>query len=568
MQRRKLFSVALAGVLATGGLAACNDSPNSPNSPNSPSSGNNKAAATVLTVGMPNGPQTENHNPFLTTSAGASLGYRWMIYEPLMMWNPVKPAEPSRPWLASGVEWSPDFKTATITVRDNAKWSDGQSVTGDDVAYTFQLIKKHEALNLQAIPYGDISVSGNTVSMTFANSMFVFKDKWLGQTMIVPKHIWEKVEDPTTHANKEPVGSGPYTLKSFTPQTTTLTLRTDGGYWQGLPQVKELRYTSYLDNNAQTTALADGSSEWSFVFIPNYKTVFVARDPEHYHVWAPAVLGIHGLYINTTKAPFDNVALRKAMNMVINREDIFNQAEAGYFHPLVTSLTGLPSPAGDAFIAPEYKGQNQSVDVEGAKQVLTQAGFKLDGTTLIDPSGKPVEITLTDPAGWSDYQTSLEIVKDNLSKIGIVATVEKANQDAWFRNVEEGKFDATFRWTNGGSTPYNLYQTVMDGALLKPVGTASPGGNFGRFNSPEATEALRQYANASDDATRTAALKTIQKIFMEQVPMIPVGADNIGMAYSTKNWIGWPDDANPYTAGQPTLPNALDVVLHLKPANS
>ncbi len=568
MQRRKLFSVALAGVLATGGLAACSDSPNSPNSPNSSNSGNNKATATVLTVGMPNGPQTENHNPFLTTSAGASLGYRWMLYEPLMMWNPVKPADPSRPWLATGVEWSPDFKKATITVRDNAKWSDGQPVTGDDVAYTFQLIKKYEALNLQAIPYDDISASGNTVTMTFASAMFVYKDKWLGQTPIVPKHIWEKFKDPATHPNKEPVGSGPYTLKSFTPQTTTLTLRTDGGYWQDLPQVTELRYTSYLDNNAQTTALADGSSEWSFVFIPNYKTVFVAKDPEHYHVWAPPVLGLHGLYINTTKAPFDNVALRKAMNMVINREDIFNQAEAGYFHPLVTSVTGLPSPAGDAFIAPEYKGQNQSVDVEGAKQVLTQAGFKLDGTTLIDPSGKPVEITLTDPAGWSDYQTSLEIVKDNLSKIGIAATVEKANQDAWFRNIEEGRFDAAFRWTNGGSTPYDLYQTVMNGALLKPVGTASPGGNFGRFDSPEATEALRQYANASDDATRTAALKTIQKIFVEQVPMVPVGADNIGMAYSTKNWVGWPDDANPYTAGQPTLPNALDVVLHLKPANS
>ena len=45
------------------------------------------------------------------------------------------------------------------------------------------------------------------------------------------------------------------------------------------------------------------------------------------------MLGIHGLYINTTKKPFDNPALRRAMNMVINRKDIFVQAEAGYFHP-------------------------------------------------------------------------------------------------------------------------------------------------------------------------------------------------------------------------------------------
>ena len=128
MQRRKLFAVALAGVLATGGLAACGDSPNAQQA------NSGQGGATFLTVGMPNGPQTENHNPFLTTSAGASLGYRWMIYEPLMMWNPVKPAEPCKPWLATGAEWDADFKTVKITVRDNAKWSDGQPLTADDVA--------------------------------------------------------------------------------------------------------------------------------------------------------------------------------------------------------------------------------------------------------------------------------------------------------------------------------------------------------------------------------------------------------------------------------------------------
>ncbi|MFG1610504.1 ABC transporter substrate-binding protein [Actinoplanes sp. NPDC049265] len=562
MQRRKLFSAALAGVLATGVLAACGDSPNS-----SPNSKSNKSSATVLTVSMPNGPQTENHNPFLTTSAAASLGYKWVIYEPLMMWNPVKPADPPKPWLATAAEWSPDFKSVKVTVRDNATWSDGQKLTANDVAFTHNLIKKTKALNTNNTPYGEITVAGSVVTINFASSMFVYKDKFLGQTPIVPEHIWKDIKDPSTDTNKSPIGSGPYTLKSFTPQTTTLVAR-DNGYWGTAPAVKELRYSSPTGNDAQTTALADGSIEWSFVFIPNYKTVFIGKNPDHYKVWAPPVLGIHGLYINTTKKPFDNVALRKAMNMVVNREDIFNQAEAGYFHPLVTSVTGLPSPAGDAFVADAYKGQNQKVDIEGAKALLTGAGFKLNGTTLTDPSGKPVKLTLTDPAGWSDYQTSLEIVKDNLAQIGIAATVEKANQDAWFKNVEEGNFDATFRWTNGGSTPFDLYQTVMDGTLLKPIGKPSPAGNFGRFDSPEATAALQAYKEAADDAARKTALDTLQKVFVEQVPMIPVGADNIGMAYSTKNWIGWPDDSNPYAAGQPTQANALDVILHLKPANS
>jgi peptide/nickel transport system substrate-binding protein len=557
MRTNRSVALALAGLLATVGLAACGG--NSPNSAKSKSTG-------VLNVGMPNGPQTENHNPFLTTSSSASLGYRWQLYEPLMMWNPVKPAAPFKPWLATKAEWAADYKSVTLTIRDNAKWSDGKPVTVADVVFSYNLVKNNEAMNIFALPYTSVTSSGNDVTLTLATPQFVNKQKVVALVPIVPEHIWSKMKDPTTDPNKNPVGSGPYTLKSFTSQTTTLTVRSSG-YWQALPKVKELRYTSYTDNNAQTTALANSDSEWSFVFIPNYQTVFVGKDPANHKIWAPPVLGIHGLYINTTKKPFDNPALRQAMNLATNRSDIFTQAEAGYFHPEVKSVTGLPSPAGDAYITADFKGKNHAVDVEGAKKLLTDAGFTLAGNTLKDPTGKAVTLTLTDPAGWSDYQTSLEILKDNLSKIGIVATVDKANQDAWFKNVEEGNFDATFRWTNGGATPYDIYQTVMDGAVLKPIGTASPQGNFGRFNNAAATAALKEYANATDDAARTTAMTTLQKIFVEQVPMIPVGADNVGAAYSSKNWTGWPDDSDPYGALQPTQPSALDVVLHLKPKN-
>ncbi|BBH63770.1 peptide ABC transporter substrate-binding protein [Actinoplanes sp. OR16] len=562
MQRRKLFAVALAGVLATGGLAACGDSPNE----------NNKNAAKgdqvdFLSIGMPNGTVTESNNPFVQTSAAASLGYRWMLYEPLGQWNNTRPADPLTPWLASEIKWSPDYKTVDLVIRDGATWSDGKPLTAEDVVYTHTLIKNNDALNLFAIPYDQITADGNKVKMTFKSSQFTTHHKVIGQTPIVPKHVWEKIADPATDPIKDPVGSGPYTLKSFSQQATILAAR-ESGYWGTAPKVKELRYTSYADNNAQTTALATGAAEWSFVFIPNYEQVFTSKDPEHYKVWAPGVLGIHGLYINTTKKPFDDPKLRQAMNMVINREDIFVQAEASYFHPAIKSVTGLPEGAGDAYIADEYKGKTFSVDVEGAKKLLADSGYTLDGTTLKDKSGKPVTIKLTDPAPWSDYQTSLEIIKSNLAEIGIAATVEKPNQNVWDANVQKGDFEATMRWTNGGSTPFDIYQTVMDGDLMKPIGTAAQQGNFGRFDSPEATAALKAYSNATDEAARKTALATIQKIFVEQAPMLPVGADNVGAAYSTKNWVGWPTDADSYAPAQPTQAAALQVVLKLQPANS
>jgi peptide/nickel transport system substrate-binding protein len=559
MRARRSVALALTGVLAAVMLAACSNG----QANNAASSGG--STATVLNIGMPNGPQTENHNPFLGSSSGASLGYRWMIYEPLVMVNGIKPTDPGKPWLATEWKWSDNFTKISFTIRDGVTWSDDQPMTAEDVAYSFQLRKDNEGLNSDAIPYGTITQSGNKVDLTFTKSQFVNQTKIL-TVFVVPKHLWSTLKDPSTDTIKNPVGTGPYKLKSFTPQTTTLELRDK--YWQALPKVKELRYTSYNDNNAQTTALANGASEWSFVFVPNYKAVYVDKDPAHHKLWFPANLGIHGLWINTTKKPFDNPALRRAMNLVINRDDIFQQGEAGYFYPKVESVTGIPTPAGDSFIASEYKDKKQAVDLNAAKLELTDAGFKLEGDTLKDPTGKPVTITLTDPAGWSDYITDLEIIKDNLSTIGIKATVEKANQDAWFKAIDEGNFDAAMHWTNGGATPYDIYQNIMDGKILKPVGKGGVSGNYGRFNNAEATKALDAYANATDDTARTTALNTLQKIMVDQMPMIPTSASNVGGLYNTKNWVGWPDEQNQYAPAQPTQQNALQIVLNLKPAGA
>ncbi len=553
--RRKAVAVA-AALLLTASLAACGDG----------TTGGGGNAGGVLNIGMPNGPQTENHNPFLPSSSSNSLGYRWALYEPLVMTNQVKPDEKGKPWLATEWTWSENYSKLELTIRDNATWSDGRPVTGADIAYTFTLLKNTPALNINAIPYKDATADGDKVTVTFTSSQFVNQMDILTQTPMVPEHVWSKLADPATDTVKDPIGSGPYTLKTFTPQTVTLTVR-DKGYWQDLPQVKELRYTSYNDNNAQTTALANGSSEWAFTFISNYKAVYVNKNPEHHKLWFPPVLGVHGLFFNTELKPFDDPVLRRAMNMVVNRNDVFMQGEAGYFYPEVKNVTGIPTPAGDSFLADDFKGEEFEVDVDGAKKLLTDNGYKFQGDTLLDKTGKPVKITLSNPAGWSDYITTLEILKDNFSDIGIAATVDKANQDTWTTNVDTGQFEAAMHWTNNGATPYDLYQSIMDGALYKPVGTAGVNGNWGRFRNAEATEALHQYANAADDSVRREAMDELQKIYVEQAPVLITGAANAGGEYSTKNWVGWPDENNQYAPAQPTQPNALDIILHLKPAS-
>ncbi|MBO0918071.1 ABC transporter substrate-binding protein [Streptomyces laculatispora] len=531
-------------------------------SANSNANKGGSAASGILTLGKPDGPQTNNSNPFLNTSAGATLGYRWMIYEPLAMTSQIRPADKADPWLATSWKWDLNFTKVTFTLDDKAKWADGKPLTAEDVAFTFNLLKKHPALNGNGIAFGGVEVQGKKVVLTFDDSQYVNQNKII-QQFIVPKHIWEGVKNPETWPNRTPVGSGPYKLKTFTPQTTTLTATPT--YWKGATKVKELRYSTYNDNSAATTALAGGKLEWSFVFMPNYKQLYIAKDPKNHKLWFPSGLGIHGLWFNTARKPFDNPALRKAMAMVVDRNAIYTQAEATLY-PEITNPTGIPLPAGKSFIAPEYKNATTKPDVEGAKKILDKAGFTLSGGVLKDPSGKPVKLTFTDPAGWNDYITGLAIIKDNIKKLGIEAKVKTQTAEAWGADVANGNFDATLHWTNSGATPYDMYQNIMDGALLQPIGKASQLGNFGRFKNTEATEALKDFASATTDTVRITAMNTLQKIMVEQAPMIPTAAAPIGAEYSTKNWVGWPTEADPYADPQHTQPSSLEVVLKLKPS--
>src|SRR5512133_414791 len=98
--RRSILFALGGGAVALTGLAGCGESPNSKNG----------SKSTFLKIGMPNGPLTENHNPFLLSSAATSLGYRYIIFEPLVLTNRVKPADKPTPWLASAYEWADNYK--------------------------------------------------------------------------------------------------------------------------------------------------------------------------------------------------------------------------------------------------------------------------------------------------------------------------------------------------------------------------------------------------------------------------------------------------------------------------
>ena len=527
-------------------------------------SGGSGGGKTTLNVGMPDGATLPaNNNPFLDSSFAKKLGYTWLIWEPLAMQDEAKPDQDPAPWLATKWTWSPDYSQVTLTVRDGVKWSDGTPLTADDVAYSFQIQKDHKDVNYYSLPITNVTTSGNQVTVAFDGSQYVNRTKILS-TQVINKKQWSAMADPSKDTVANPVGTGPYTIKTTTPSTVTVSARSD--YWGTAPKVKTINFTTYSSNDTMGAALVDGQAEWSYYFMSDAKSTFVGKDPAHFKLYFPAQLSADGLWFNTTKKPFDNPHLRRAMSMVINRTDIFNQGEAGYFKPEIDNITGIPTPQGEPYIAAQFKGVSPVTGVAAAKQELTGNGFTYSGNTLMDPTGKPVTLTITDPADWNDYQTDLEIIKDNLATIGITATIDKANDDAWDDAIAKGNFDAMLHWTNSGTTPYDMYEEIMDSAGLEPIGTAATA-DFGRYQNPAADAALKAYSNATDDASRATAMENLEKLFVQEMPMIPTSAGNLGAEYSTRNWAGWPTADNPYEAPQPTRWGMEDVVLHLTPSS-
>ena len=531
------------------------------------SSGGGSASGSTggsLTIAKPDGAAvlaTQINNPFISTGSGMSLGYDRMIYEPLAMVNPVGKNE-TTPWLASKVEWNADYTQLTVTPRADVKWSDGKPFTADDIVFTYTLIKNTPALDLGGLKLADITKDGDKVVLSFSESKFVKQGDVL-QVGIVPEHQWKTIADPTKDPVKEAVGTGPYTIKSFSSQGVVLTSRKD--YWGGDVPVPQLKYLEYNDNTGLLRGLQNGETDWAQIFITDFQKNYVDKDAKHNVFWAANVLSPDMILVNTTKAPFNDPAFRKAVNMVIDRKAHAEKARSNAGAEL-TSVTGIPQPTGDQYIAPEYKGKTFSIDVDGAKKVLSDAGYTWNKDALIDPAGAPVSFTLQDPQGWNDYVTGIQLVATQVkSTLGADAKVATPDADTWLSNVATGNFDAALHWTGSGTNPWHIYDDVMNGSYLEQESGGKVSDNFGRYDNPEATALLAQYAQASDDATRTDALNKLQKIFVEDVPAIPIGTHPQLGEYNTRKYTGWPSEDEQYATADPTQPSAVQVVLKLKP---
>ena len=561
--QKRLLTVAAAGILAVGVGACASGGSGSTASSSGKSSGS--SAKELVMESSPESTITQAFNPFVTTQAAYGMGATGLIYEPLIQFD-LAQAPKYYPWLATSYKWGEGGKQITFTIRQGVKWSNGTALTPADVAFTYNMIEKNPSINLGGLKITKVAVSGNDVTLSFPSSQYTNLENIAG-VAIVPQAIWSKVSNPATYADASPVGSGPYKLGTFTPQGFTL-VKNDS-YWQAAKaQVQKVFFPVYTSNTGAFSALFSGQIDWTGNFIPGLQKDFVAKSPSTHHFWEAAG-GDESFEPNLTKWPTNQLAVRKAISLAVNRTLLGSEGEAGLENPVLNS-TGLTFPEFNAYSGP-VKNMTVSAtgNAAGAKAVMKAAGFTMGSNGFWQKGGKTVSLTIIAPTAYTDMSEVDSIAAQELKAVGIDATFQGLSVSAWNNDVADGDFSMTEHWSNNGITPYSMYDGWLDSSLAS--GSVATG-DYERLKDPTLDSQLATLGTASTVAQQTTDLLPIEKYVAANLPVIPVETASEWFEYNSQNWVGWPTQQDPYETGQPSGTNngpgsGTDevVILHLKP---
>ncbi len=508
------------------------------------------------------GDYPRNFNPYSPSVISGTQGF---IYETLLAFNRLN--GDVKPWLAASYELASDATSITFHLRQGVQWSDGHPLSSDDVIFTLGLLKKYPAMDISSISQfiKDVSApDASTVKVTLNKPFYPMLWYLGGQTYILPKHVWSSVQgDGSQYADPNPVGTGPYVVKSFTPQLVVLSKNPK--FWQpGKPEVTELKIPSYNSNTSAELALQKGQIDWTNLYIPDIQKTYIALDKQHNHYWFPAS-DVVMLYLNLTKYPFNLLPVRQAISYALDRNQLYQVGESGYEPP--ASPTAL-LPLNKDFLASEYANAVFSVDTTKSAQLLEGAGFT-KGTDGIyaDKNGKKLSFNLNVVSGYTDWITDCQLMAKELQTVGIKANVNTIAFDAYYNALQVGNYDTAMLWTNSGPSPYYLYDGLLRSTNSAPIGQPAST-NYERWMDSNTDKLLDQYATSTDPAVQKQAIMGIEKIMVEQLPAIPLTNEPYWYQYSTVRFVGWPDEQHPYAApGTAEYPDIEYVVLNLHSAD-
>lgn len=424
-------------------------------------------------------------NPQLVL-AGNQANWSWQmgVFETLTVFDATSVPQPL---LASGWEVAADGLSIDITLQEGVTFHSGRPMTAEDVKFSIEASLDPlygSQLSWIAKEFSAVTVTGDTsLTIEFTRPLPNVFD-YFELTSIIDKDTAAGLAD-----GSQVIGTGPFVWETWTPGTS-LTLVRNESYWGEKAYLDGIEVATIKDQTALVNAIRSGAANY-VIGLSGIDVAAFKDDPQFQVLQATG--SVYPLGMNVEIAPFDQVEVRQAVNLAIDRERIIDQVFGGSAQ--VSQQFWAPSAIG----YDEALNSTYPYDPEMARQMLEAAGA----------IGTEFEITVIPfPANIS----AAEIVRNNLEEVGLKPTVVIPEFADFLTKQTEQDLGPMFMLLHGlGFSP----PTLLNGfPSLRPSNPA-------RFVAPE-YDALREKVQSSSDADIAAATAEIAAYIAEQAWSLPL----------------------------------------------
>ncbi|HWK98196.1 MAG TPA: ABC transporter substrate-binding protein [Pseudolabrys sp.] len=301
--------------------------------------------------------------------------------------------------------------------------------------------------------------------------------------------------------DQEPIGSGPFYLVQYQ-KDAIIRYKAFPQFWGGKAKIDDLIFSITPDASVRWAKLQKG--ECHVMPYPNPADLDAIRKDANVTILEQPGLNIGYLAYNTTKKPFDDVRVRKAMNMAMNKKAI---VDAVFLSSGVPAINPIP---------PTMWSYNTSIkddpyDPDAAKKLLAEAGFPNGFET--DLWAMPVQRPYNPNA-----KRIAELMQADLAKIGVKAEIKSFEWGEYRKRAQAGEHQmAQLGWTGDNGDPDNFLNTLLGCSSAKGNGS-----NIAKFCYQPFEDLVLKAKSVSDQAERTKLYEQAQVIFKEQAPWFTI----------------------------------------------
>ena len=421
------------------------------------------------------------------------------------------------PGLAASHEVSADGKTVKFNLQQGVTWHDGKPFTSADVQFTvMEVLKKvhprgpNSFREVTSIDTPD----ANTAVFNLANpAPYMLRALSGYESPIVPKHLLEGQDLRSADLVNNPVGTGPYKFVEWK-KGQYVRLDKNEDYWkEGLPYIDRMVGRFIPDASTRTAAMENGEVMYgAYGAIPNIDAVRL-RDTDGFGVTTDGYSMINPMSLiefDTTKPPFDNPAIRKAISLALDRSFLIENIWFGYGKPATSALSSNFGATG--LYKDPMPNYAPTANVEAAKAMLDAAGITADANGI---RAKAVLDLI--PYG-EDWRRAGEYMKQALAPIGVEVELRYEDVPTWIKRIYHN-----YDFSMNVNYFYQLSDPVL--GVHRHYGTDQirKGTHFvnsTRYSNAKLDDLLSAGAQEADATKRAEIYGGIQKILADDMPVV------------------------------------------------